>query len=583
MSSKLSEWISASYAPLQLLLCGALLAPASTEAQVVIRGVDDALQANVLALLGLDDEACDAPSWRVEQAYEDADKEIRSALEVFGYYSASIDASMRSGESCWLAEFDIDPGPQIMLRDVRIEIVGEAQSSDMFRSALTAAGLVPGSPLLQRAYEMLKQRLIALAQQRGYFDARFTESRVDVYPDENAADITLIFDSGRRYRFGEIVLDQDVLRDELVYRYLRIARGDYYDASALTSFQIELRDSGYFDVIDVTTMSPNPDTLEVPIAVHLTGAPRKQLSYGVGVSTDTGVRVRFGRNIRRWNDRGHQLSFRAMLSPSVKEVSANYRLPHGDPRTEWLSFDAGALREDTDTSQSESLQLGARRIIERRNDWTHTQLIRFQVEDFEVGGQTGRSQLLMPGAEWSKVVSNNDLWPTRGHKLDFELRAAADRLASDTSFAQFTARGKWVRGLGAASRVLIRSEFGLTRTEHFEHLPPSIRFFAGGDNSVRGYDFETLGPLNDAGLVIGGPRLFTASVEFERRVRERWSVAVFADTGNAFEGSHLDLQSGTGIGARWQSPLGPIRIDLAKPLDGTDHGLRLHINLGPDL
>jgi translocation and assembly module TamA len=131
--------------------------------------------------------------------------------------------------------------------------------------------------------------------------------------------------------------------------------------------------------------------------------------------------------------------------------------------------------------------------------------------------------------------------------------------------------------------LLLRAEAGQLWDDVFDDLPPSVRFFAGGDDSVRGYGYETLGPVNELDEVIGGTRLFTASVEFEKQIRPSWSVAFFADTGNAFNSTDPDLRSSIGIGARWQSPLGPVRVDIAEPLDGPDRGARLHITLGPDL
>ena len=130
--------------------------------------------------------------------------------------------------------------------------------------------------------------------------------------------------------------------------------------------------------------------------------------------------------------------------------------------------------------------------------------------------------------------------------------------------------------------MLVRGQVGLTAEREFAELPASVRFFAGGDNSVRGYDFEALGPADAVGNVIGGSSLATGSFEFEQPLHGRWSLAFFVDSGNAFEGSRIDAQTGAGIGGRWQSPLGPIRIDLAKALDG-EREWRVHVSLGPDL
>jgi translocation and assembly module TamA len=287
--------------------------------------------------------------------------------------------------------------------------------------------------------------------------------------------------------------------------------------------------------------------------------------------------------MRRVNKAGHQININGLLSPVFVEASANYRMPYGDPRSEWVSFDVGALREDTDTSTSRSLQIGARRVVLQAELWARTDFLSLIVEDFDVGSQAGRARLLMPGVDWTRIDADDAIRPDRGSRLRFGLRGASDQLGSNASFVRVTAAGKWVWPMPRTSRLLLRAEGGRLWFDVFEDLPPSVRFFAGGDNSVRGYNFEALGPVNELGEVVGGSRLFTASIEFEKQIKPSWSIAVFADTGNAFDSSDFDLKSSVGIGARWRSPLGPVRIDVADPLDDPTRDLRLHISLGPDL
>jgi translocation and assembly module TamA len=316
--------------------------------------------------------------------------------------------------------------------------------------------------------------------------------------------------------------------------------------------------------------------------VVLTGAARRQQTYGIGFSTDTGPRVRFSRTNRRFNEQGHQFSVTAQLSPVISEITSNYRLPYGDPRKEWINFDAGVKHEVTDAATSSSLELGARRLVQRPHDWTRTQMLNYQVEDFDISAQRGRSRLLMPGIEWTRLRADNQIRPRNGSKLDLSARFAADALASDTSFVQLTLHGKWIWSFEHGGRVLIRGDLGTTSERELAELPPSVRFFAGGDNSVRGYDYKALGPVDTTGQVIGGESLAVASFEYEHPLVARWSIAAFIDSGNAFSGSKFEAKTGAGLGGRWQSPLGPIRVDVARALDDA-RGWRLHISLGPDL
>jgi translocation and assembly module TamA len=552
-------------------------------AEVSVSGVSGEVRDNVLLLLSLDAEPCDAPRRRIERAFEESIDSVRSALEAYGFYAPVISSDLQFGDDCWTAEYSIDPGEVVRLRNVNMQIGGEAAGDAAFTTLIDTSGIVVGAPLEHGRYDALKSALRRLALERGYEDADFDEARIDVYADELAADVTLVFSSGERYRFGDVAIEQDVLDPALVGGYLQITPGDFYDSRRIANARLELVNSGYFDDVVVRPGTADRASKTIPIAVRLTPAPRKWVNYGVGFSTDTGPRLRFGRNIRRWNEAGHQLTFSALLSPVVTEVTSNYRMPHGNPRYEWLSFDGGVKREYTDTSKSRSLQFGARRVREGEGSWMRTQYTSLLVEDFDVGGQSGRSRLLMPGMQWSRLVADNAIRPDRGSKLEFDARGAGDSVGSDTTFVQIQAQGKWIWSLRNRARILVRGRGGRTWERAFEELPPSVRFFAGGDNSVRGYGFETLGPTNADGEVIGGSRLVTMSFEYEHPVRQLWSIALFADAGNAFNDSSWNLQRSVGIGARWQSPLGPIRVDLAQPLDGTTRDVRLHISLGPDL
>jgi translocation and assembly module TamA len=565
------------------LALAAALGVGAARADVELSGLDPAQSANVRAYLDFVNEPCDAPAWRVEQQYDGAPAKIRSALEALGYYEPKIAASLERGGQCWHAKFTVSVGAPTLVRGLDVQLTGEAAADAAFVNAREQSPLKPGAVLHHGDYEALKRRWLDLATERGYADAKFTESRIDVYPAERAADVVLHFDSGKRYRFGEISFQQEVLSDELIRSYVKIHRGDPYDGRELSALYASLANSGYFLNIEVRPQQADGATGEIPVEIVLSGAKRRFITYGLGYSTDTGPRFRFSRTNRRVNEQGHQFGIAAQVSPLVSEITANYRMPIDDPRTDWLAFDAGVKRETTDTADSDSLQIGVRRATSRAHSWIRITMLNFLVEDFTVGAETGRAQLLMPGVDWTRVRSDNTIRANHGSKLELEARGAADELLSDSSFVQVILHGKWIWSPSEHARILLRSELGAMQQSDFAALPPSVRFFAGGDNSVRGYDYKSLGPTDSTGAVIGGSELAVASLEYEHNVRRHWSVAMFIDSGNAFDRGAFDAKTGAGIGARWQSPLGPIRVDVAHPFDDPSTNWRLHITLGPDL
>jgi translocation and assembly module TamA len=557
--------------------------PEKKTENVEITGLDPAQTANVRAHLDLDEEACDAPDWRVEQEYQASPEKIRTALEALGYYEPKIDQSLDRTSQCWHAKFSIRIGPPTLVRKLDVQLVGEAAKDSTFVNAREQSPVKLGAVLNHGDYEALKRRWLDLATERGYADAKFTENRIDVYPEQRAADIVLHFDSGKRYVFGAISFQQDVLSDDLIHSYMKIRRGDPYDGRELNTLYTALANSGYFRNIEVRPQAADAASGEIPVDIVLSGAKRRYISYGVGYSTDTGPRFRFSRNNRRVNEEGHQFTITAQVSPLVSEITANYRMPIDDPRSDWLAFDAGVKSEHTETSDSDSLQIGARRLTRQRHDWYRATILTFLVEDFTVGSESGRAQLLMPGVDWTHVREDNTIRANRGAKLELEARGAANAILSDSSFVQVILHGKWVWSPSDQARILFRSELGAMYDSDFSKLPPSVRFFAGGDNSIRGYDYNTLGPVDATNQVIGGSELAVASLEFEHKVRPHWSVAVFVDSGNAFDRGAFDAKTGAGIGARWLSPLGPIRVDVAHPFEDPHTSWRLHITLGPDL
>jgi translocation and assembly module TamA len=560
-----------------------LVVPGAVHAAMELSGVEGPVAENVRAFLRIDEQPCAADDLAVRREFADAPAQIRSALEAFGFYAPTIESNLEFAADCWAARFAITPGEPVRIRTLDMAIAGAAQTDPAFIAARNDSLLQTGSPLQHGAYEQLKRRLLNLSRDRGYAAARFTDNRIEIYPDELAADVTLHFDSGERYRFGEVVVQQDVLREDFVANYITIAPGEPYNNALLTETYVALTNSGYFDIIDVRPSAPDHDDRTIGVTVVLTGAPRRFISYGVGFSTDQGPRLRFGRNFRRWNERGHQLGINAQLSPVTSEVIATYRYPFGDPRFQWMVFDGGLKREDTETAESEILEFAARRISQRSRGWSRTELLSWHVEDFEVADQIGRSRLLMPGVDWTRLRGDEPLRPTNGSRIDLRLRSAGDALGSDTTFLQGMAEAKWIKSLRNDGRVITRGLLGLTREDDFEELPPTVRFFAGGDRSIRGYDFESLGPEDEQGQVVGGTGIAVASIEYEHPVRGLWSVAFFVDSGNAFKDSDFVVKTSAGIGARWQSPLGPIRLDVGVPINDPEHGARLHLSIGPDL
>src|SRR6185503_8820262 len=199
-----------------------------------------------------------------------------------------------------------------------------------------------------------------------------------------------------------------------------------------------------------------------------------------------------------------------------KSFSASYQIPGPYPRTDVLTFQLAYADLNPETSHSQNALAGVG-LSQARGSWREAFGLNFQREDFEVGLDQGISELLIPQASWSRVEADDRISTTRGHRVQLDLRGADEALLSNASFLQGKAEGKLIRSFADRFRFIGRAQVGYTETDQFRELPPTMRFFAGGDQSVRGFEYQQLGALDEEGNVIGGPVLLTGSVELEYR------------------------------------------------------------------
>lgn len=550
-------------------------------AVVEVAGVDGELLENLRLYLP-DDPPCDADRETIARHAAALPERLQPALDAFGFYSAAIASTvLEPAEDCWRIRVDIDPGRPITVRETLVELRGPAENDPPMQTLFAAFPLAPGEPLLHGRYRAFKDGVEVLARQRGYLQGAFSTQRIDVHVGEHAADITLVYDSGPRYRFGEVTFDTDgALRDDVLENFLGFAEGDPYDAALVGRLQQELVASRYFARVTVAADVRGAANESVPVRV--TAEPREPRSYtvGGGYSTDDGPRLRFTYDNDRRNRSGHQLRAQATLAQVRQTVAVEYRVPISNPQRDWRNYRIGLERDDFVAGVGSAAKFSVHR-TRAGEHLTTTRFIDVLFERDEIGDLTFSSSMLIPGISWLRSYRDDLVRPREGHRLSLVLSGG---LGSDVSVLRGDFLGKWITAMPWDARLILRGRIGaLIEDGPFGFVPLSMRFFAGGDSSVRGYDYQSLGPRDRFGALIGGNRLIEASVEYEHPVRDNWSAAVFVDSGNAFLDSDFEARTGAGIGARWFSPLGPVRFDIGWPLHGADRSAELHLSLGPDL
>ncbi|MEO1573589.1 MAG: autotransporter assembly complex family protein [Pseudomonadota bacterium] len=558
------------------------LAPVSL-GEITIDGLSSDERANVRHSLSLAKADCDTPAWSLRRMTAGAPDEVRAALEPLGYYRATSDIRDTSSKSgCWKKTLTIVPGEPTRYGEAGVAVTGPGAEEAAFRNVLARTAVKPGEVVHHGRYRALKTSLQNTATQLGYFDARFETAEVVVREDLALADVALNFATGPRYRIGQVTVESDLIEKSLFDTLIDVRQDMPYNASNIAATHRNLQDSGYFAYENVRADPNEADGLEVPVVIEAAPAKTRVYTGGLGYATDVGPRFRLNYRNRRINRRGHTLNSQLLASPVQSVLGAEYRIPAGDDRRDVLSLAASVEEQDTDTSEFSSVELGVRRTHAQDSGWLRTLGLDLRREDFKVGTQDESSTLLIPSISWFRSTQAASARPASGYRLALDVRGAGEGLGSDTSFVQLELTARAIRSLGERWRVLTRARLGATSRESSDALPVSLRFFAGGDNSVRGYGFETIGPVDEDGIVIGGSMLATGSLELDYLLNDRWALAVFADTGSAFDSGSPDFKTGLGIGVRRLTPVGPLRIDLAAPLD-LDRTVRLHFSIGSDL
>jgi len=562
-----------------IIIC--LIAPV-VFAEVNISGLEGKVKDNVRLMLALEKEKCTTPEWKVRGLYEKADQEIDQGLRALGYYHGLVKKSLSFTKVCWRADFDINPGARVYVKDVNIAIKGEAHDDPEFEKLRNKLRKEIGKPLNQGQYEKMKSRIESLALERGYLKGRFSEKKLLINKALNQASIQLVFASGKRMVFGQVIVEQDILDPDFVEKYISIRSGEFYSGEQLAKTHNDLSKTGYFEMIDIATDVEDAEQ-EVPVTIKLQPRKKQHFTFGVGFDTDIGPLLSATYENRRLNRLGHFLTSEIDISPVLSTAGVEYNVPLNNPISDFYSVGVGVKREDTDSFKTTSATLSGRLKHALDSGWKQTLSIDLDYEDFLIGSKRTKTLMLVPGGSWLKSISNNALRPTEGYRAKFDVSGTYQNPLSNVSFLQGALSGVWMHPLPWKSKFIGRTELGAMAVDQFDKLPTTYRFYAGGINSIRGYAYKELGPKDNQGNVIGGQFLTVLSLEYEKSIFNDWGVSAFIDSGDAYNLGNIVLKTGVGLGVRWYSPFGPLRIDFAVPLNQADSSFQIHFAAGARL
>lgn len=549
-----------------------------------IKGIDGQLLDNVnLALSSMG-----SISYQKLKYYRyDILNNVKKAMRAYGYYDPSIKLESKIGKyptgDKYIVSLQIDPKKAVFIRYFNVEILGEGQSYEVFDKLVKASGLGKYQVLDHALYENLKKNLMDKAISLGFFDAKYISHRILVYKDENFADIELILDTNKRYKYGPIIADdktKELLKPAI--GLFNLNEGKNFSADDINAYIQSLSETNFYKSIDVKPVVDKSDeSLHVPLSINLSKKSNNIMGVGLGYSTDEGVRLLLDWTKPLLNSYGHSLQTYARVSTVSQDAQVVYKIPRKNVNLDYYYIQAGQKHTDLNDTISDRSQLSFHYVANDTGRWRRDYSIRAEYEDYTQGYERGHGLNIMPVLQLSRRESSGGYDPKSGYYLYAEF-SGASKAFSDYSFTRVYLMSKFLMSPTENTRLILRGEYGVNMGEDSGRLPPSLRFFVGGDNSLRGFAYQSKAPMLN-GKLKGGKSMAVGSVEYQFPIGISNSrLALFVDAGMATDDYSDPILYAPGIGYRYLSAYGIFKVDLACGIEPDNKTIKLHVTFGPE-
>ncbi|GGB96407.1 outer membrane protein assembly factor [Oxalicibacterium flavum] len=507
--------------------------------------------------------------------------QIRSLLATEGYFSAAVTHMLDRNVTPWVARYTVTLNERTLVRAVDLRFKGQLVEADPRRVERLRRqwGLKAGGIFQQKAWDDAKSEMLKSLLVRDYPAAAITASEARIEPLTASATLSVEVDSGPAFTFGELEIEGlQRYSSRIVTDLNPIKPGDPYSQEKLNELQARVQDTGYFRsafaTVDIDPTKPH----NVPVRLDLNENERKRLSLGIGFSTDSGARLQVKWLNRNFLQRDWRLESNLKIDRDNRLIGSDVYLPPLE--NGWIpSF--GAHYEYTNSAGEtvDKVQTGARLTSPDKNNekvWALT----FYADRQRIGDTySANREALLASFSYTRRRVDNLISPTRGYVASIDLGAGPSGVVNEDNIARVVARATylsptWHRRWQAVLRGQVGQVFGSSR----QTVPGDLLFRTGGDQSVRGYGYNRLGVEQD-GAIVGGTVTAVVSAELVYRITPAWGAAIFTDAGNAADSwGDFKFRHGSGVGARWRSPIGPVNLDLAYGHETREP--RLHFSIG---
>ena len=510
-------------------------------------------------------------------------RQTADILATEGYYSPVTKVEMKYMDSEWLVKLDIDPGQAVRVSNVDISIQGPfndaaEEASTRLDKIREVWELQTGDTFRNEDWESAKRSALKSLMINGYPTASIVESHATVNRESNSVALKLVLQSGALFTFGKLEISGlQRYPATLIERMYTIEAGSAYSQHKLLEFQSRLQDSPNFANADVSVALDPEHPTDVPVKAVVTENPSKKLGFGIGMSTDTGARGSIEYRDLDFRDRSWSFGSTLKLEERRQTWSNEVVLPLSASRYR-DSFSAMFEHTDIEGLSTQKMIYGGKRTFLHDKYETSYGLRYFLEKQFVADALSSRSSALSPSYSWTLRNTDSLLYPTRGYSINFQADMATLSLLSDQDFIRGYTRTALYYPLNDNNQLSLRTELGMVAASSKNGIPSDFLFRTGGDQTIRGYAFQSLG-VSEGSAVVGGRYLALASVEYVHWFSQKWGSGIFLDGGNAVDDpDQLSPVYGYGLGARWKSPVGPLNLDLA--YGERVRATRLHFSLG---
>jgi len=529
---------------------------------------------------------------RLRQA---APAQARALLETEGYFNAKVSTQARDDGSVVALKLLVEPGPVTRVSQSRLEFEGplsvaadqgDADATGLVARARQRWSLPVGDAYTQDAWSSAKGGVLALLRAEGYATAGWSGSVAQVRAVEDRASLFLVADSGPLYRFGEVQVEGlDHVDAETVRALQTFSTGQPLREQPLLDYQDRLVKSALFDSVAIQ-MEPDPAlAAAMPVVVKVRERSLQQATLGLGISDNTGPRVTLEHLHQRFLGFAWQAKSKLQLGRTDRQASIDLTShPLPGPYRNLMS----ASISQTDASglevTSQRARVGRSKDDERLERLYYLEWQRSRTRSQDTGLTVDDSSAVSGNYQWIWRRLDHPLLPTKGVSLslDTALGHSFATVQRGGVFGRVNGRLTHYATLGQHWYSTSRLQVGQVFSAADVAVPYTLLFRTGGDDSVRGYAYQGLGPSNAAGTAVGGRVVAVGSVEVARPILDRMPAlwgATFIDAGNAAaDWGSWRAALGYGVGLRWRSPVGALRMDLA--YGEQLRKLRLHFSVG---